>query len=205
MSKLYAGMTHLAGNLLAAIDFETTGRRPGYHEVIQIAILPLDHNLQPHPDVPTFYLTIRPDHPERCQAQATAVHEIDIDLLMLHAPSQDRAVDLLCEWFNKLDLPPNRVVIPLAHNWAFECSFLKGWLGVELADQIFHSHARDSMLLAASLNDRAFFIGENIPFPKIGLPILCKQLGIPYDNAHDALADCQAAAELYRTLLVYGT
>ena len=203
MSKLYKGMTHLAGNVLAAIDFETTGRRPGFHEIIQIAILPLDHNLQPHPDIPTFYLGIRPDYPERCEKGAFAVHGIDVDLLMLHAPSQDRAVDLLCEWFNKLDLPVNRVVIPLAHNWPFESAFIKGWLGVELVDQMFHSHARDSMLLAGSLNDKAFFIGEEIPFPRLGLVPLCKQFGIPYENAHDALADCMAAAELYRQLLTY--
>lgn len=203
MSKLYDGMTHLSGNLLAAIDFETTGRRPGYHEIIQIAIVPLEHNLQPHPDVPTFYLNIRPNHPERCEPGAFAVHKIDIDVLMLHAPSQDRAVDLLCEWFNKLDLPPNRVVIPLAHNWPFESAFIKGWLGIELVDQMFHSHARDSMLLAASLNDRAFFTGESIPFTKLSLIALCKQLGIPYDNAHDALADCLAAAELYKQLLTF--
>ncbi len=204
MSKLYSGMTHLVGNVLAAIDFETTGRRPGYHEIVQIAILPLDHNLQPHPDVPTFYLNIRPNHPERCERGAFAVHGLDVDLLMLHAPSQDRAIDLLLEWFNRLDLPQNRVVVPLAHNWPFESAFLKMWLGIELTDQIFHSHARDSMLLAASINDRAFFTGEKIPFSKLGLVPLCKQLGIEYTKAHDALADCQAATELYKRLLTYG-
>jgi len=205
MSKFYDGMTHLSGNVLAAIDFETTGRRPGYHEIVQIAILPLDHHLKPHPDVPTFYMNIRPEHSERCEPGAFAVHGIDIDLLMTHAPSQDRVVDLLCEWFNKLDLPQNRVIIPLAHNWPFESAFIKGWLGIELTDQMFHSHARDSMLLAASLNDRAFFIGEKAPFSRLGLVPLCKQMGIPYENAHDALADCQAAAELYKRLLTYGT
>lgn len=203
MSKLYDGMTHLVGNLLTAIDFETTGRRPGYHEIVQIAILPLDHNLQPHTDVPTFYLNIRPDHPERSESGAFAVHGLDLDLLMLHAPSQERAIDLLCEWFNNLDLPPNRVLVPLAHNWPFESAFLKGWLGVELVDQMFHSHGRDSMGLAATLNDKAFFLGEKIPFSKLGLVALCKQLGISYEKAHDALADCQATAELYQRLLTY--
>lgn len=204
MSKLYSGMTHLAGNVLAAIDFETTGRRPGFHEIVQIAILPLDHDLQPHPDVPTFYMNIRPEHPERCERSAFAIHGLDVDLLMLHAPSQDRAIDLLCEWFNRLDLPQNRVVIPLAHNWPFESAFLKGWLGVELTDQMFHSHGRDSMQLAININDRAFFTGESIPFSKVSLPALCRQLGIEYTKAHDALADCQAATELYKRLLTYG-
>ena len=204
MSKVYAGMTHLSGNLLVALDFETTGRRPGYHEIIQIAIVPLDHDLQSRSDAPVFYQNIRPEHPERCEKGAGLVHGIDMDLLQLHAPSQERVIDLLCEWFNNLDLPPNRVVIPLAHNWPFESSFLKGWLGIELMDQMFHSHARDSMSLAGSINDRAFFMGQKAPFTKLSLVALCKKLGIVYENAHDALADCQAAAKLYRRLLTYG-
>lgn len=205
MSNIYSGMTHLDGNLLAAIDFETTGRRPGYHEIIQVAVLPLNHDLQPHPDIPIFYLNIRPEYPERCEKGAGFIHGIDIDLLQLHAPGQNRAIDLLCEWFNNLDLPPNRVIIPLAHNWPFESAFLKGWLGPALVDQIFHSHGRDSMGLAVSLNDRAFFLGEKIPFSRLSLIVLCKQLGISYEKAHDALADCQATAELYKRLLIYGT
>ena len=205
MSKLYSGMTHLDGNVLAAIDFETTGRRPGYHEVIQVAVLPLDHDLNPHPDIPVFYMNIRPEYPERCEKGAGFVHGIDMDLLQIHAPSQERAIDLLCGWFNSLDLPQNRFVIPLAHNWAFESSFLKGWLGPSLVDRIFHSHGRDTMGMAATLNDRAFFLGEQLPFPKLSLVVLCKQLGILYENAHDAFADCQATAELYKRLLTHGT
>lgn len=202
MSIIYPGMTHLSGSLLAAIDFETTGRRPGFHEIIQIAILPLDHDLQPTDAAPVFYMNIRPDHPERCEKGAFYIHGIDLDVLELHAPSQDRAIDLLCDWFNQLDLPQNRVVVPLAHNWAFESSFLKGWLGPDLVDQMFHSHGRDSMALAASINDRAFFRGDEIVFSKLGLVPLCAQLGIPYENAHDALADCRASVELYRRLLL---
>jgi DNA polymerase III epsilon subunit-like protein len=203
MSKIYTGMTHLTGNILAAIDFETSGRRPGYHEIIQIAILPLNHDLQVHPDIPVFYMNVRPEHPERAEHGAFLVNGLDIDLLLLHAPAQERAIDLLCEWFNRLDLPQNRSIVPLAHNWAFESAFLKGWLGPDLMDQIFHSHGRDSMLLAATINDRAFFLGHSTPFPKLGLVHLCQQLGIVYEKAHDALADCQATAELYKRLLTY--
>lgn len=203
MSYIYPGMSHLSGNLLAAIDFETTGRQPGYHEIIQIAILPLNEHLQPHPQVPHFYLNIRPEHPERCEKGAGFIHGIDIDMLLLHAPSQDRACDLLGEWFNNLKLPQNKVIVPLAHNWAFESSFLKGWLGSDRVDELFHSHGRDSMLLAIAINDKAFFLGEPIPFSRVSLPFLCKQLTIPHEHAHDALDDCRATAELYRTLLTY--
>lgn len=186
---------------MAAIDFETTGRRPGYSEIIQIAILPLDADFRPLDSVRPFYINIKPAHPERAERGAFNVHGLDIDMLLLHAPEQDRAVDLLYEWFNRLDLPQNKVIVPLAHNWAFESAFLKGWLGPDMVDQMFHSHARDSMLLAIALNDRAYTLGEKLPFSRVSLPALCAQLGVTNDNAHDALADCKATAEVYRRLL----
>jgi DNA polymerase III epsilon subunit-like protein len=204
MSTIYPGLTHLNGNLLAAIDFETTGRRPGYSEIIQIAILPLNEHLQPNLNIPPFYHNIRPEYPERCEKGAGFVHGIDIDMLLLHAPSQERVQELLIEWVENLELPQNKVIVPLAHNWAFESSFLKGWLGPDLTDQLFHSHGRDSMLQAIALNDRAVYCGECPPFARVSLPFLCKQLGIPQDHAHDALDDCKSTAELYRTLLTYG-
>lgn len=201
MSKVYPGLPHLTGSLMAAIDFETTGRRPGYSEIIQIAILPLDADFRPLDSVRPFYINVKPAHPERAERGAFNVHGLDMDMLLLHAPEQDRAIDLLYEWFNRLDLPQNKVIVPLAHNWAFESSFLKGWLGPDMVDQMFHSHARDSMLLAIALNDRAYALGEKLPFSKVSLPALCAQLGVINDNAHDALADCKATAEVYRRLL----
>ncbi len=86
--------------------------------------------------------------------------------------------DWLFDWFMALKLPFKKCLVPLAHNWAFESSFLKAWLGVEQTDLIFHSHARDGMLYAISLNDKAAFAGEPVPFPRVGLGSMCAKLGI---------------------------
>jgi len=109
--------------------------------------------------------------------------------------------DWLHDWFVALKLPFRKCLVPLAHNWAFESSFLKAWLGVEETDLIFHSHARDGMLYAISLNDKAAFAGEPAPFPRVGLGAMCKRLGITNTNPHDALADCLAEAAVYHALL----
>ena len=77
-----------------------------------------------------------------------------------------------------LKLPFKKCLVPLAHNWAFESSFLKAWLGVEQTDLIFHSHARDGMLYAIALNDKAAFAGEPVPFPRVGLGAMCTKLNI---------------------------
>jgi len=192
---------YLEGNLMAAVDLETTGTQPGFHEIIQIAILPLDSNLRPLNGILPFYTHIKPLHPERETPAATAKHKIPMTELLLHAPEQDRVADWLVEWFENLKLPFKRCLVPLAHNWAFESSFLKAWLGVPMVDQMFHSHARDSMLYAVSLNDRATFSGLKKPFSYVNLGAMCNKLGIVNTNAHDALSDCIAEAEVYRALL----
>jgi DNA polymerase III epsilon subunit-like protein len=199
--KTYSCLVHLNGNLMAAVDLETTGTQPGYHEIIQIAILPLDSEFKPLEGVRPFYTNIRPNHPERETPAATQKHKIPMSELLLHAPSSERVQDWLVEWWEALDLPYQKGLVPLAHNWAFESGFLKAWLGVPMVDKLFYAQARDSMLYALSLNDKYACAGEAAPFNHVSLGSLCKKLGIVNTNPHDALADCLAEAEVYRTLL----
>lgn len=201
MTKIYPGLAHLNGNLLAAVDFETTGRRPGHHEIVQIAVVPLDSDIRPTKDIRPFYTNIRPKYPERIEKDAFRINGIDVEQLLLYAPESERVADLLVEWFDRLELPQNKVLVPLVQNWAFESSFMKAWLGVDLVDRLFHSHARDPMLLAVMMNDIAAFRGEDLPFNKVGLGSLCNRLNVVNQNAHNALADCYATAEVYRAML----
>ena len=197
----YPGLLNLSGHLMAAIDLETTGTQPGHHEIIQIAIVPLDDDIKPLAGVRPFYTQIKPEHPERESVAAQQKHKIPMAELLLHAPESERVKDWLVEWFEGLRLPFKRCLVPLAHNWAFESSFLKAWLGVAMVDQIFHSHARDSMLYAIALNDRAICAGDKAPFDRVSLGSICKKLSIVNTKPHDALADCLAGAEVYRNLL----
>jgi DNA polymerase III epsilon subunit-like protein len=180
---------------------ETTGRRPSYHEIIQIACVPLGPDLKPAQGLMPFYTEIKPNFPERAEQQAQFRHNIPMEQLLLHAPSQDKVKDLFVEWFERLDLPFKKGLVPLAHNWAFESSWLKEWLGITLFDEIWFSHARDGMLLALAINDRAAFRGEAIPFNRVGLGSLCRKFKVANPSAHDALCDALAEAEVYRALL----
>ena len=201
--KTYQGLMHLNGNLLVAIDFETTGSQPGYHEIIQVGVVPMDANIRPHPELRPFYHNIAPKYPERAEKEASVVHKLNLADLMLNAPSSEKVADLLVEWFEALDLPMARRLTPLAHNWAFEVGFGKAWLGCDLFEHIFHFHPRDGMLFALSLKDRAAFAGEEDPFNHVGLGALCKKFGIVNENPHDALCDAVAEAEVYRALLLH--
>lgn len=201
MTKTYPGLVHLNGNLLASIDLETTGLQAGHHEPIQIAVVPLNSDIRPLEGVRPFYTTIRPEYPERQDKKVGYIHGIKIEELVLHAPDAGKVQDLFVEWWEKLELPVGKMLVPLAHNWAFESSFLHAWMGVGLVNTLFSGHARDAMLYALALNDKSAFMGLPAPFARVGLGSICKRFNILNANPHDALSDALAEAECYRAML----
>ena len=197
------GFVHLNGNLLAGVDVETTGRRPGWHDIIQIAIQPLNSKCEPLEDVIPFYYTMKPAHPKRAESKASQVHKLDLDDILMNAPDRWQVGDYLDEWFTNLKLPHQKAIVPVASNWRYDSSFLMEWLGLESYNQFFFYEARDIMRLASSLNDRAYYRGHSIPFPYPSLSSLCKFFGVVNENAHDALADARAEGAVYREMIKY--
>ena len=192
-------LLNLNGDLMVAVDTETTGLIPGYHEIIQIAVVPLDSEFKQHEGLRPVYMNMAPDHPER-QTGAANVHGIAMETLLSSA-SQEEAADMFDEWFVKLELPYRKRLVPLAHNWAFERSFLLHWLGLKTYSELWSGHPRDTMIFGLTLNDLAAWHGKNCPFNKLSLKSMCSTMGVTLIDAHDALADCLATASLYREMI----
>jgi len=186
-------------NVVAALDLETTGLIDGYHEIVQIACVPLTPNLDPM-QVSPFYMNIRPDHPERADPDAMRVNRLDMEML-LGCPDQFQVADCFDTWWESLELPMYKRLIPLTQNAPFDIPFMKHWLGVRGYEKYFTRRGRDTMFAALALNDQAAWKNRPIPFDKVGLRELCTKLGVQLDNHHDALADCLATAKVYRELL----
>ncbi len=201
-NNTYRTAEYLNGHLLTAIDIETTGRLPGFHEIIQIGVVPLDAEFQPITQQLPFYINMAPKHPERAEKNAQQVHGLNLKKLCEEAVSQEGGADLFCSWFDDLNLPLNKRLIPLAHNWAFEDGFLKHWLGLETKDIIWQGTARDSMSYASSVNDWHGTRGTKAPFQFVSLKHLRKVLKIKsHGKHHDALSDARDCAEIYQKLL----
>ena len=190
-------MNHLRGHVLAAIDTETTGVIPGYSEIVQIAVVPLDGNLEPTGK--SFYSNMRPAHPERADPTSLAVHGLSLAELA-DAPDAEKVATLLEEWVRTLDLPTHGRIIPLAHNYTFEYGFLSAWLGAKGRESLFHYHPRDAQGLALAINDWAALGGKRPPYASVSLTNLCAQLGVVNTKPHDALADSIAEAAVYKAL-----
>lgn len=188
-------MKNLNGNRLCVVDIETTGADPERHEIIQIALVPLDENLSAyHPLV----LTIKPDPNWPADPEAMAVH--NIDPATCQHESCD-AVEIIQDWWTDLDLPLNRRLTPIAHNYIFEHGFLVNFFGQELYSQMFHYLPRCTMQFALLHNDVAAYHNMEAPFERVSLTYLCNHFGIVNDKPHDAYYDCIAEAQLYRSLL----
>jgi len=203
-------MQHWNGCQLCAIDTETTGLDAYWNEIIQIAILPLDQNIEPRKDVTPFYIEMRPEHPERIDPKAMSVNNLNLATIMNRGFDQEKSKDLLRDWVDKLELPFTKSgifrkrIIPLAQNYAFDQAFIKHWLGIDMYNELFDYSFADTMTVATYLNDRAAMHGEPVPFSKINLSYLASTLKIEHGGAHDALQDCLVTAKVYKRMTMHG-
>lgn len=200
---------HWNGNHLCAIDVETTGLDPNYHEIIQIAILPLDAEIKPRQDILPFYIEIKPEFPERVSREAMKINKLNLATIMNRGSDKFAAIDKLEKWVSKLGLPVTKYgnpkkILPLGQNYGFDRAFMIQWLTPAMYNYLFDYHSRDTMVAALYLNDRANMKAEPIPFSKVKLTYLATKFDIQYDRAHDALCDCATTAEVYRQLLLRG-
>lgn len=202
-------MIHWNGHQMCVIDTETTGLKPGWHDLIQIAIVALDSDIKPRKDVMPFYLELIPEYPERADPKAMQINRLDFAIIGQRGHHPDKARDLLEEWIGKLGLPETKYgnskkILPLGQNYPFDMGFLKAWLGEETYNDWFHYEFRDTKVAASFLNDRCAMHAEKAPFPRTSLSALAKKLDIVHEKAHDALSDCLTTAGIYRQLTRQG-
>jgi len=196
-------MVTLNGHVLCAIDTETTGLVPGYHDIIEIAVVPLDEYLKPIQMLP-FVTFIRPKdrYPDSWTQGAYEQHGISKTVLLESGLEPHRASDLFEEWVAKMNLAPGKKIAPLCKNWPFDKAFIADWLGPKTLDALFWYQARDLGPVVHFINDVAEFNHQKPPFPQQSLQAVRGALKIPPNKAHRALDDALTLAECYRRCVV---
>lgn len=198
----YGSMMHLNGNILCAVDCETTGFIPGHHDIASICIMPLNEQIQPHPDILPFALTLVPKRKENADPVALRKNGMKLSDLILNGIDPWRAVDLFEEWFENLKLPIGKKIAPLAHNWPFDREWIIDWMGRLSFENYFHHRYRDPLAVGSFENDRADFHNEPYPYAKLELRYLATALKVDVPGRlHEAMMDCLAAAEVYRKMI----
>lgn len=171
-----------------------------------IAVAPLKGDLTVNTTIVPFFTEIIPNHPERTE-EAKRANTLDVEKLMWEGLDCWRVADFFEKWFERLRLGFRKAIIPLAHNWSHDASFILQWLGHPSYSHFFYGY-RDTMSVLNHLNGIADFNNEAWPFPKMSLGSFCNRLGVENLNPHDALGDAVATAECYRRLVtrykIYG-
>jgi len=194
-------MLHLNGGLICSIDCETSGLKAGHHDLLEVAILPLDKELRPRQDIMPFDIKLQPKFPDRADPRAMRVNRLKISELLIDGIDVFQAIDFFETWFGKLRLREGKKIMPLAQNWPFDREFLIAWLGAETFNHYFDYHYRDTCVVANYCNDIADLRNEKYPFAKQNLQYLCTQLNVKTERSHRALEDALATAEVYRRML----
>lgn len=159
---------------MVALDIETTGLSPRTHDVVELGAVRIERGEV----VDRFSRLVRPRRRGMSLASQTITGIQEADL----AAAEDE--DAVREAFRAFC----QGAVLVAHNAAFDYGFLRGWLepGVGRWPLL------DTLALARAVLDVQ---------RQYGLEPLCRELKIPLDQHHRALADAEACGRLALALL----
>ncbi len=179
--------------IIAAIDIETTGLDPLCHDIIEIAILPLDGAFEPLGDIPPFVARIRARRPQNASAKAMEINGLDLN-------EGDEYHEFLARLLSWLEEYRIEKIDALGQNVDFDRAFIAAQIP-EFGRLIGHRYLRDSQRLACAYNDLVRLRTGKPAFENLGLSDLRKALGIEGAREHRALDDARDAARVYKALL----
>lgn len=201
-SSTFFGMQHLNQNLLCAIGIETTGHDPTRHELAEVCVLPMDKFLRSHPELILFNMKMRIEMPEEIDWKQTRLTRPEVGELIQVGIHRDTVAEYFLKWFNEMELPFRKKVIPVCYDWPYVRSVLHGWLGEEIFKEIFLEDYRDPLAAAHYINDWNDMRSEVPPFSKQDLRWIAKKLDVEIgERGGSACADAFTTCEVYRKIL----
>lgn len=197
------GMTHLNGNVLCAVAIETTGDKLFYHDVCQIAIIPVDYEINILKTIIPFHCDIKPRYENRIDLDKMTITRERMQDICKHGLDSLAAAELLENWFAKLPIYHTKRIMPMCYNWPRTYAFLCNWLTQTSAEYFFDYRYRDLLPISLWLNDYNDYKINNVPFAKNDFPYICSSFNIQRDHGsnRDSLSDARAMIDLYKSTM----
>ncbi len=192
-------MKHWNGNVMAAIDTETTGLNPDRDEIIQFSLIAVGSNLKRNPHYEAIDVFLTPEHPIEFYRGNPDIKVAmpSIEKAIRYGIPPVQAAGLLNLWYERHKECGLRGIIPLAHNWPFDSMFIRRWLGHKNFEYIFSPLYRDPLSITCFLNDIACIQAQPYPFPKHDLSYLGSQCGFERFTTHDSFEDCKLTLAVF--------
>jgi hypothetical protein len=157
---------HVGQNLQCVFELTTTGPYPGYHDILELRVLPVDVDFRPSKVFFPMCLKMLPRRTDNIITGNSKHHKgLTIPLLKEHldiAHDPEIAADLFHAWYKSLKLEMFARIYPLAFNWVKTSAFLNDWLGFHDGVPILHDYIdpvkyRDIVSQVHFLQDVAWF------------------------------------------------
>ena len=193
-------MIHLGKRVLCAIDVRTTGPCAGHHEILELAIVPLDSTLKPI--LTPFHTYIKPMFNERIDTEY--LRFVPKGMIGI-SPDSFKVYDLFNQWFEQMISSYGfKQIIPLSYNYKSE--FMKYWLGEHFdSDILYHyfftKYYRDICVIAQYYTDLCYENGFPQRFADFNLQNLCNIFQVKTTRTDNALSDAYHISKIYARMM----
>lgn len=192
------GPVHLNSNSICAIDIRTGGPNAIATDLLEVAIIPVNHSFKMHEEFTPFITKIRPVWKPDWEYAGVSSDKIE---QYENAPDSVRAIEMFENWCEtSLQLKPQKMIYPLVFGWERIAPFLKNWLGF-VGEQMITDCIRDNQHLMNFYNDRASIWGDDALFVNNTFAGFLKRLDINLIERNSLLANCKANIDAYNKML----
>lgn len=190
---------HLNDDLLCVIHMTMTGTDPQQHDILDLALVPIDSQFKPI-KIP-FTAQVKPRFPEAKEH----LHYVWKSFKEYQVSGLDYfdAAKRLEMWFETVRRRENKRLQLLGHSVHNKVGFLIDMLGPLTYNYIFSDIVRDIQIAALLVNDRAYIRGNKVEVQKVDLAYLRSHfnaVGAP-EVRNEPLTVCTKIAEIYKELL----
>lgn len=189
---------HWNGSVCCVIAIETTGPIPGFHDLVNFSLLPLDSQFEVSKQIGLIDILMQERRPENTPEK---YDRKKLAKIKIHGLDPHESSEYFAEWFDKLELPYNKKILPLAFKWNNIQPFLIDWLGELNYKHIFSEKIRDLSVACHYENDRADSKVEQIEFPKDTLSYICNCLKVERLKPRESIQDASCIAQCYQKLM----
>lgn len=195
-------MRHLNNDALCAIWIETTGEDPRKCDIVEICIILVDNFIRPSTQIIPFYNQIMSFRPENIDLNTMTLTRTKLIDATKNGIEPSLAADRLESWFDELDLPLGKKIVPLTFNWPLMREYLHTWLGYYNFKSIFSEDYRDLRNTANFINDSRNQKAKQWIYPKsYCFSYIGNQHDIEVANSDDVMVKALKMIEIYRAML----